>query len=218
VLAVEPSLFAADPRQLDWDETRLVHGHVTLRRGRLLRELLPGLHLDQTGDAADVVPTVMANGGCMLVRRSMALELGGFDETFFMDLEDLDLCWRAWLRGWGSVYVPDAWIRHHVGAVTTAEVLPRRLESSHHNLVRFALKCLPAREAAVVVAGELARMPRHRAIVARALGAIARELPEILSARRTCRPRRDLLAWMLAGQPNGGRPGAPDAGLALERQ
>ena len=38
----------------------------------------------------------------MLVRRSMFLELGGFDETFFMEWEDLDLCWRAWLRGWST--------------------------------------------------------------------------------------------------------------------
>ena len=53
----------------------------------------------------------------MLVRRERLLELGGFDETFFMDFEDLDLCWRAWLRGWASVYVPDAVVRHRVGAV-----------------------------------------------------------------------------------------------------
>ena len=61
-----------------------------------------------------------------------------------MEWEDLDLCWRAWARGWASVYVPEARLRHRVGAVTTASVSARRLASSHHNLVRFALKCLPA--------------------------------------------------------------------------
>jgi N-acetylglucosaminyl-diphospho-decaprenol L-rhamnosyltransferase len=197
-LAADPSLFAADPRQLNWTGVRLVHGHVTLRRGRLFGELLPGLHLDQTGSAEAVVPTVMANGACMLVRRRRMLELGGFDETFFMDLEDLDLCWRAWLRGWGVVHVPDAWIRHRVGAVTTPEVLPRRLQSSHHNLVRFALKCLPAREAAVVVGGEIARMPRHGAIVGWALVAVARELPEILAFRAGHLNRRGVLETILA--------------------
>ena len=40
-----------------------------------------------------------AHGAAMLVRRELLLELGGFDETFFMEWEDLDLCWRAWLRG-----------------------------------------------------------------------------------------------------------------------
>jgi len=203
----DPSLFAADPRQLSWDGAVMVHGHSTLRRGRLWGELLPGLHLDQSGVVEENARTVMANGGCMLVRRSMALELGGFDETFFMDLEDLDLCWRAWLRGWGVVHVPAAVLRHRVGAVTTAAVLPRRLASSHHNLLRFALKCLPAREAAVVMAVELARLPRHRGIVARAMARIARESPAVLRTRAAVRPSRALLGWMLAGQPHDAHPG-----------
>ena len=86
-----------------------MHARTTLRRGSLFHELLPGLRIDLVVPAAENIATVTANGAAMLVRRSAFLELGGFDETFFMDLEDLDLCWRAWLRGWGSVYVPDAW-------------------------------------------------------------------------------------------------------------
>ena len=205
-LDADRSLFAADPRQVNWDEDRLVHARTTLRRGSLLHELLPGLHLDLAAPAGGNVATVTANGAAMLVRRSAFLELGGFDETFFMDLEDLDLCWRAWLRGWGSVYVPDAWLRHRVGAVTTAGVLPRRLASSHHNLVRFALKCLPAREALTVVVGELLRLPRHPAAAGRGLAQIARELPQIVAQRRSIRPSRNLLEWFLAGQ-HGSAPG-----------
>lgn len=36
-----------------------------------------------------------------------------FDSAFFMHKEDIDLCWRAQLRGWGSLFVPTA-IAHHV--------------------------------------------------------------------------------------------------------
>ena len=96
-----------------------------------------------------------AHGAAMLVRRELLLELGGFDETFFIEWEDLDLCWRAWLRGHGSVYVPDAWLRHRVGGADGVGRLTGRLASSHHNLVRFALKCLPA--------GQAARVARRRA-------------------------------------------------------
>jgi len=194
--------FAADPRQVDWSGERVVHAHTTLRRGSLLREYFPGLHLDHLAAADALVATVSAHGAAMLVRRTMFLELGGFDETFFMEWEDLDLCWRAWLRGWPSVYVPEAWLRHRVGAVTTRRVLPRRLASSHHNLVRFALKCLPAPAAARVVAGELLRLPRHPRLIGTGLGRVARELPEILRARRTLRPTDELLDWMLRGQPS----------------
>ena len=115
------------------------------RADRCCASRCPGFRLDLTVPADDVVPTVSANGGAMLVRRDRLLELGGFDETMFMDFEDIDLCWRAWLRGWESVYVPDAYVRHRVGAVTTpGPVQTRRLVSSHHNLMRFALKCFPA--------------------------------------------------------------------------
>lgn len=200
-LDADLSRFAADAKQLDWAGSRVVHAHTTLRRGGLLREYLPGLRLDHLAGAADVGPTVCANGAAMLVRREMALELGGFDETFFMEWEDLDLCWRAWLRGWATVYVPQAVVRHRVGAVTTKAVLPRRLASSHHNLVRFALKCLPASAAARVVAGELLRLPRHPQIIGRGLAAVARELPQIARLRSRIRPSATLLAWMLEGQP-----------------
>jgi len=200
-LDADPSRFAADAKQLDWAGSRVVHAHTTLRRGGLLREYIPGLRLDHLAGAAHIAPTVCANGAAMLVRREMALELGGFDETFFMEWEDLDLCWRAWLRGWATVYVPQAVVRHRVGAVTTQAILPRRLASSHHNLVRFALKCLPARAAARVVAGELLRLPRHPHVVGRGLAAVARELPQIARLRRRIRPNATLLAWMLQGQP-----------------
>ena len=72
----------------------------------MFRQPLPGFRLDLAVPATGMVADVSANGGAMLVRRDRLLELGGFDETMFMDFEDIDLCWRAWLRGWESVYVP----------------------------------------------------------------------------------------------------------------
>jgi GT2 family glycosyltransferase len=199
----DPYRFAADPRQLDWSGERLVHGRTTLRRGPLLRQPLPGFRLDLTDPAQQLVPTLSANGGAMLVRRAALLDLGGFDETMFMDFEDLDLCWRAWLRGWTSVYVPDAVVRHRVGAVTSPATMRRRLVSSHHNLLRFALKCLPAREAARVVAGELLRLPRHPGLVAPALARVVVELPAILDARRAAKPDADFTRWVLSGMAEG---------------
>jgi GT2 family glycosyltransferase len=196
--------FAADARQLDWDGARLVHGLTTLRRGRLLHEYFPGLHLDHCVPAETVTATVSAHGAAMLVRRDRFLELGGFDESFFLDWEDLDLGWRAWLRGWPSVYVPDAWLRHRVGAVTSAEMAPRRLVSSHHNIMRFALKALPPETAARVLAGEILRWPRYPTAIARALARIVLEFPAILRERRRLGPGSRLFEAMLAGDPSSG--------------
>jgi len=97
------------------------------------------------------------------------------------------------------VYVPDAWLRHRVGAVTSAEMAPRRLASSHHNLIRFALKALPPAVAARVVAGELLRWPRYPAAIGRALARIATELPEIVRLRRGMGSSRHIFDAMLAG-------------------
>lgn len=200
-LVADRQRFAADPRQMNWDGSRLVHARTELRRGPLFHRVLPGFDLDLTVPADRPLPTVTANGGAMLVRRDRFLELGGFDETFFMDFEDIDLCWRAWLRGWPSVYVPEAWLRHRVGAVTTTRVLPKRVSSSHHNLLRFALKCLPARAAATILAGELLRLPRHPRVIAPALVRVALELPEIIRRRRELRPSSEFFDWAVAGMP-----------------
>jgi GT2 family glycosyltransferase len=193
--------FAADARQFDWEGERVVHARTTLRRGRMSGEYLPGLHLDHLVESDVTARTVCANGAAMLVRRQMMLDLGGFDETFFMEWEDLDLCWRGWLRGWPTVYAPAAVVRHRVGAVTTQSVMPRRLASSHHNLVRFALKCLPVDAATRVILGELLRLPRHPAAIARGLAAVLLELPAILRLRRERQPRRAVFSAMLEGRP-----------------
>ena len=199
-LDADATLFAADPRQLDWAGERVVHGHVRLRRGPFVRQPLPGFALDLTAPAARPVVTVQANAGAMLVRRHRLLVLGGFDETFFLDFEDLDLCWRAWLRGWGSVYVPGATLRHRVGA-TSGHVRTRRLVNSHHNLVRFALKCLPPGPATRVVAGELLRLPAHPRIVPPALLTVLRTLPQVMRLRAELRPDEAVFDWILRGQP-----------------
>jgi GT2 family glycosyltransferase len=194
----DQSRFAADARQVDWVSGETIHARTTLTRGRLLREYLPGLHLDHQVPASAVSPTVCANGAAMLVRREAFLELGGFDETFFMEWEDLDLCWRAWLRGRPTVYVPDAVVRHRVGAVTTARIAPRRAASAHHNIVRFALKCLPPPTAGRVLAGVALRGAAHPRAVASGLAAVARELPEIAALRRRFEPSAALLRAALS--------------------
>jgi GT2 family glycosyltransferase len=199
-LDADESRFAADPQQLDWTGEQTIHALTTLSRGWLLHEYLPGLHLDAVRPSDDVAPTVCANGAAMLVRRDLHLALGGFDETFFMEWEDLDLCWRAWLRGWPSVYVPDAKLRHRVGAATSEAMAPRRSASSHHNLLRFALKCLPAGAAARVVVGELLRLPRHPRAIASAFARTAAELPEIVQLRRALRRSDSRMDAMLSGK------------------
>jgi N-acetylglucosaminyl-diphospho-decaprenol L-rhamnosyltransferase len=56
------------------------------------------------------------SGACMLVRRSVLEETGGFDERFFLYCEDKDLCRRIRAAGYEVRYEPGATARHHGGA------------------------------------------------------------------------------------------------------
>lgn len=57
-----------------------------------------------------------ASGGAALYRRAMLEEIGGFDPTFFVFIEDADVAWRARMRGWRSLYAPRAVVLHHHSA------------------------------------------------------------------------------------------------------
>lgn len=45
-------------------------------------------------------------GGCIMMRRQLFEDLGGFDERFFLFFEDTDLCRRVRKAGWRVVYDP----------------------------------------------------------------------------------------------------------------
>ncbi|WP_420434102.1 glycosyltransferase family 2 protein [Hyphobacterium sp.] len=64
---------------------------------------------------ADPAEVAAISGAAFLVRRSGFDVLGGFDETFFLHVEDIDLCRRA-ERVW---FVPGA-VVHHVGSSSDA--------------------------------------------------------------------------------------------------
>ena len=55
-------------------------------------------------------------GGAALYRRVMLEQIGSFEESFFMYMEDVDLAARARLTGWSCRYVPEAVVVHANGA------------------------------------------------------------------------------------------------------
>jgi GT2 family glycosyltransferase len=61
-------------------------------------------------------PVFSANGGSAAYRRSMLADVGLLDEAFYFSLEDVDLGWRAQLRGWPCIYAPGAVVYHKLSA------------------------------------------------------------------------------------------------------
>jgi GT2 family glycosyltransferase len=86
-------------------------------------------------------PVFGAMGGAAAYRRAMLADTGLLDEVFFMYLEDVDLAFRAQLRGWSCLYQPLA-RAYHVGSASGGGVLASFLNG--RNLIRLLAKDLPA--------------------------------------------------------------------------
>jgi GT2 family glycosyltransferase len=52
-------------------------------------------------------------GACLATRREVFDELGGFDESLGVYLNDIDYCLRAGTKGYRTVFEPGAELTHH---------------------------------------------------------------------------------------------------------
>ena len=64
-----------------------------------------------------------ACAGAALYRTEMLRDIGLFDEGFFLLYEDVDLSFRAQLRGYKCIYVPEA-VVYHVGSGSIGDDTP----------------------------------------------------------------------------------------------
>ena len=76
----------------------------------------------------------MVTGACMLVRKELFEELGGFDEAYLNGVEDVDFCLRVREHGFKVVYCPHAVLDHWEGSSAG------RFDSVNANLQRFKTK------------------------------------------------------------------------------
>jgi N-acetylglucosaminyl-diphospho-decaprenol L-rhamnosyltransferase len=126
-------------------------GHALLAlfvpENRFTRRYNPGA---PEGDG--VVEAGWISGSCFLARRAALEELGGFDESYFMYAEDMDLCWRAHQAGWGIGFTGAAGVTH-VQGVSTARHPYQMLVAHHRSALRFTMRTTAGwRRAALPVA------------------------------------------------------------------
>jgi N-acetylglucosaminyl-diphospho-decaprenol L-rhamnosyltransferase len=120
----------------------------------------------------DVDPSVprdvdWVSGAAVWLRREALDDVGGWDERYFMYMEDFDLCLRLRRAGWRVEYLPAGEVVHAQGASTSQR--PYRMIVEHHRSVwRFAARryrgwrrVLLAPLAAVLALRCLAAMAQH---------------------------------------------------------
>lgn len=81
-------------------------------------------------------------GGAVAYRRRMLEDIGFLDPEFFMIYEDVDLSFRAQLRGYECVYIPSA-IVYHRYRVTIGKAPLRQVFYSQRNIEFVYLKNMP---------------------------------------------------------------------------
>jgi len=86
-------------------------------------------------DGAETVGAVA--GSSFATRRELWRELGGFDETLYMYYEETDLSWRARMRGYRSLCLPDSVVYHDYQPATPSAL---RLYHSPRNRRILLLK------------------------------------------------------------------------------
>ena len=115
VITANPLAAAVASKMLLFDRRDTLHtaGDMMGADG-LARNRGAWLHDDGQFDAHPQI--FSACGGASAYRRDVWSALGGFDETYWMYLEDVDYGFRARLAGWSAVYAPGARVYHHVSA------------------------------------------------------------------------------------------------------
>ncbi len=94
-----------------------------LARQRALRRFEVHWEAERLPDAAVEVPTI--SGACFAMRREDFEAVQGFDERYFLHVEDVDLCWRVRKAGGEVLFHPKAEVVH-LGH--TSHVSPLRVE------------------------------------------------------------------------------------------
>lgn len=79
------------------------------------------------------------SGAAVMVKSSVWQEIGGFDEDYFLNFEDIDLGYRIGLAGYLNVYVPAVRVRH-TGAHSTDKHAELAERAMHDSAVRFMRK------------------------------------------------------------------------------
>jgi len=83
-----------------------------------------------------------AKGAALVVKQTVLNEVGLFDPLFYYNYEDVDLCWRARLRGYKVVFVPNAIVYHHRSSPTKKKFQLKSVGMFHSakNVIRMVIK------------------------------------------------------------------------------
>ncbi len=97
--------------------------------------------LKKAEDYLERRPVLLPAGNGCAIRKKAFVDAGGFDDDFFMYLEDVDLGWRFWLMGYEILHIPEARIWHK-GTGSRKEAMSRLYAIAERNALFVLIKNL----------------------------------------------------------------------------
>jgi GT2 family glycosyltransferase len=94
------------------------------------------------GQYDDTIPVFWASGACLAIKAKDFHSQGGFDESFFAHMEEIDLCWRLKSAGREIFYCGQSTV-FHVGGGTLQTHSPQKTYLNFRNNLVMLLKNLP---------------------------------------------------------------------------
>ncbi|CAN5674776.1 hypothetical protein BH20VER1_BH20VER1_19890 [soil metagenome] len=101
---------------LVYEDRTVQHAGVALGMRGTADHTMRGFPLDVDGYAGSLVcarEVSAVTGACLMTRRALFEEIGGYNEHFFTAYQDVDLCLRLRERGMRITYTPGAVVVHH---------------------------------------------------------------------------------------------------------
>jgi len=120
--------------------------------GFLVHRVPLGVIVD-SGQYEVACPIFSTKSAAMVMRRMVFETIGGFDESYFIYNEEMDLCWRVWLSGHSVAYVPGSTVYHRSGG--TRYTAPNQIDFYRYfhgtkNSIATNVKCQQSMSCAFV--------------------------------------------------------------------
>ena len=149
VLEMDRTMAAVAPKILSWADKGLFEyagacgGFIDRYGYPFCRGRIIGSVERDEGQYDQACDVFWASGACFCCRADLFREAGGFDESFFAHMEEIDLCWRLQIAGYKIGVEPSSCV-YHVGGGTLAPESPRKLYFNYRNSLYMLFKNLPS--------------------------------------------------------------------------
>lgn len=110
-----PTIGAVGAKLLYHNDT-IQHGGVVIGLGGVAGHVFTGTHKDGPGyfNYVNTINNYSAvTAACLMVERAKLEAIGGWDERFTVEYNDVDLCLRLREHGWNNVYLPHVSLYHY---------------------------------------------------------------------------------------------------------